>query len=117
MGGERAAVCRMGDLSHEWIAGRPEPALRLAIEWVVRASDPAVRRRWENLEPAGNQTRRPHGSGWDAEGTEQHVSVRHVRSHREAADDASVVRRHATAVGVQTGVASRTIIDRSRCGL
>ena len=42
---ERPALRGLGDLPPEGLAGRPEPALRLAVEQLVRPGDPALRRR------------------------------------------------------------------------
>ena len=41
--GQRAALRRLGDLPHEGFAGRSGPAVRLAVECVVRAGCPPVR--------------------------------------------------------------------------
>ena len=49
LGGERAAFRRLGDLPPQGFAGRPEPALRLAVQRLVRADDPALRRRRRDL--------------------------------------------------------------------
>ncbi len=45
VGGQRAALRRLGDLPRQGLAGRPEPALRLAVQRLVRPADPALRRR------------------------------------------------------------------------
>ena len=44
----------LGDLPSQGLAGRPEPALRVAVERLVRADDPALRRRRRDL-GAGRQ--------------------------------------------------------------
>ena len=39
----RAALRGLGDLSRQGLAGRPGPALRLAVQRLVRPGDPALR--------------------------------------------------------------------------
>ena len=75
----------------EGLAGRPEPAVRVAVQRLVRAGDPALQRRRQDL-----------GAG------RQQVRVRRRARH------APVVRRHAAPLGVQARLASRTVADRSR---
>ena len=69
----------------------PEPALCVAVERLVRAADPALERRRQDV-----------GAG------RQQVRLRRRPRH------ASVVRRHAAPLGVQASLASRTVADRSR---
>ena len=51
--GERAVFRRLGDLPHERLAGGSQPHLRLADQRLVRAADPALGRRRQNLASAG----------------------------------------------------------------
>ena len=81
----------LGNLSPQGIARRPEPAVRVPVQRLVRAADPALRRRRRDL-----------GAG------RQQVRVRRRPRH------APVVRRHAAPLGVQAGLASRAVADRSR---
>ena len=53
VGRKRPAFCRLGDLPHEGIAGRPEPDLCVAVQRMVRPDDPALRRRRQDLASAG----------------------------------------------------------------
>ena len=69
----------------------PEPALRLAVERLVRPGDPALGRRRQDV-----------GAG------RQQVRLRRRARH------APVVRRHAAPVGVQARLAPRAVADRSR---
>ena len=94
VGRQRAALRRLGDLPPQGIAGRSEPPLRLAVERLVRPDDPALERRRQDL-----------GAG------RQQVRLRRRARH------APVVRRHAASLGVQAGLASRAVADRSRHGL
>ena len=66
----------------------PEPHLRVADERLVRADDPALERRRQDLGAGGQQVR-----------------VRGAHRH------APVVRRHAASVGVQARVAPRAVAD------
>ena len=66
--------------------GRPEPALRVAVQRLVRPADPALRRRRQDLGAGGQQVRL-----------------------RRRARHAPVVRRHAAPVGVQAGLAPRAV--------
>ncbi len=84
------ALRGLGDLPSEGIARRPEPAVRVAIQRLVRAADPALRRWRQDLGAGGQQ-----------------VCVRRRSRH------APVVRRHAAPVGIQASLASRTVADRS----
>ena len=84
----------LGNLPPEGVAGRPEPAVRVAIQRLVRAVDPALQRRRQDLGAGGQQVR-----------------LRRRPRH------APVVRRHAAPVGVQAGLASGTVAHRSRHGL
>ena len=85
------ALRRLGDLSPQGIAGRPEPHLRVAVERLVRAAHPAFERRRQDL-----------GAG------RQQVRLRRRAGH------APVVRRHAAPVGVQARLAPRAVADRPR---
>src|SRR2546429_8213089 len=49
MGGQRPALRRLGGLPRQGLPGRTGPALRVAVQRVVRAGDPAVRGRWPDL--------------------------------------------------------------------
>ena len=90
MGCQRPAFWRLGDLPPERIARRSEPAVRVAIQRLVRTNDPALERRWQDLGAGGQQVRL-----------------------RRSARHAPVVRRHAASLGVQAGLASGTVADRS----
>src|SRR2546422_5935856 len=48
---------------------------------------------------------------------EQQIRVRQLSGNRETPHHPSMVRRHAASVGVQAGLASRTVPDRSGYGL
>ena len=91
LGHQRPALRRLGDLSPQRLARRSESALRLAVQRLVRAVDPAQRRRRQDLAAGGQQVR-----------------LRRRPRH------APVVRRHAASLGVQARLASRTVADRSR---
>ena len=91
VGRQRPALRRLGDLPPEGLARRSEPALRLAVERLVRADDPALQRRRQDL-----------GAG------RQQVRLRRRPRH------APVVRRHAAPLGVQARLAPRAVADRSR---
>ena len=91
LGRERPALRRLGDVSPQGLAGRSEPALRVAVQRLVRAADPALRRRRQDV-----------GAG------RQQVRLRRRARH------APVVRRHAAPVGVQARLAPRAVADRSR---
>ena len=86
LGRQRPALRRLGDLSPQGIAGRSEPALRVAVQRLVRADHPALRRRRQDLGAGGQQVR-----------------VRRRPRH------APVVRRHAAPVGVQARLAPRAV--------
>ena len=76
------------------------------------SSAPTMR---ENLAPARHARRRAdHHARRHAQGGEQQVRLRHEFADRQAADDASALRRHAAAVGVQARLASGAVADRSR---
>ena len=57
MGRQRPAFRGLGDLPRQGIAGRPEPDVRVAVERLVRAADPAVGRRRQDLGAGGQQVR------------------------------------------------------------
>ena len=94
VGGQRPALRRLGDLPPQGLAGRSEPALRLAVQRLVRPDDPALRRRRQDL-----------GAG------RQQVRLRRRARHPP------VVRRHAAPVGVQARLAPRAVADRPGHGL
>ena len=77
---------RLGDLPPQGLARRPEPALRLAVQRLVRADHAALGRRRQDL-----------GAG------RQRVRLRRRARH------APVVRRHAAPVGVQARLAPRAV--------
>ena len=89
-GTSAARTSRLGDLPPQGLARRSEPALCVAVQRLVRAGDPALRRRRQDV-----------GAG------RQRVRVRRRPRH------APVVRRHAAPLGVQARLASRTVADRS----
>ena len=118
VGRQRPALWRLGDLPPEGLAGRSEPHLCLANQQLVRADHSALRRRRQNVAPAGHAGRRADDHARrHAEGREQQVRLRHVAAERQAAHDAPVVRRHAASVGVQARLASGAVAHRSRHGL
>ena len=94
VGRQRPALRGLGDLPRQGLAGRPEPALRVAVQRLVRAGDPALRRRRQDV-----------GAG------RQQVRLRRRARH------APVVRRHAAPLGVQARLAPRAVADRSGHGL
>ena len=53
---------------------------------------------------------------WSAESRQQQIRLRRFPRNRQAANHASVLRRHAASLGVQAGLASRTVAHRSRHG-
>src|SRR5207249_8864692 len=57
----------LGDLPPEGIAGGPESSLRVTVELLVRAADPALERRWEDVGGGGQQVR--------VRGRNRHASV------------------------------------------
>ena len=57
MGRQRAAFCRLGDLSSQGLARRSRPDLRLAVERLVRPADPALERRRQDLGAGRQQVR------------------------------------------------------------
>ena len=112
---QRPALCRLGDVSPQGFARRSEPHLCLANQRLVRADHSALRRRRQNLVPAGHAGGRADDDARrHAQGREQQVRLRHVAGHRQAAHHAPVVRRHAAPVGIQTRVASRAVARRIR---
>ena len=94
MGRERPAFRRLGDVPPQGLARGSEPAVRVADQRVVRAADPALRRRRQDVGAGGQQVRL-----------------------RRRARHAPVVRRHAAPVGVRARLASRTVADRSGHGV
>ena len=58
MGSQRPAFRRLGNLSHERLARRSQPDLRLANQRLVRPDHSALRRRRQNVEPARHAARR-----------------------------------------------------------
>ena len=92
----------------------PNRHLRVAVQRLVRADHPALRRRRQDVAPAGHARRRAdHHARRHAQGREQQVRLRHVAPDRQAAHHAPVVRRHAAPVGVQARLAPRAVADRS----
>src|SRR5581483_1002812 len=90
MGGERAALYRLGGLSHEGFAGGPEPDLRLPDQRLVRTGHPALER-WR--QDVGDARRRNDDlTAGMARGREQQVCVRRFPGNGRDADDAPVVR-------------------------
>src|SRR5262249_12625941 len=57
-GGQRPSLCGLGDLPHERFSHRPEPDLRVADQRLVWSGHPALRRRRQELAPAGDAARR-----------------------------------------------------------
>ena len=94
VGGQRPALRRLGDLPPQRLARGPQPHLRVAIDRLAWADAAAVERRRE-----------------DVGGRRQQVRLRRRPRH------APVVRRHAASLGIQAGLASRAVVDRSRHGL
>ena len=94
LGRQRPAFRRLGGLPRQRLGRRPQPALCVAVQRLVRAGDSALQRRRQNLGARREQVR-----------------VRGRCRH------APMVRRHAAPVGVQAGLASRAIANRSRYGL
>ena len=90
VGGQRPPLCGLGDLPPEGFARRSEPAVCVAVQRLVRAGDPALQRRRQDVGAGGQQVR-----------------LRRRPRH------APVVRRHAASLGVQARLASRTVADRS----
>ena len=84
------ALPGLGDLPRQGVARRPGPAVRLAVQRLVRPGHPALRRRRRDLGAGG-----------------QRVPIR--RRPR----DAPVVRRHAAPVGVRAGLAPGAVARRS----
>jgi hypothetical protein len=76
------------------IARRPESAVCVAVQRLVRAVDPALERRRQDVGAGGQQVRL-----------------------RRRARHSPVVRRHAAPLGVQARLASGTVADRSGHGL
>ena len=90
VGRQRPALRGLGDLPPEGLARRSEPAVCVAVERLVRADDPALQRRRQDV-----------GAG------RQQVRLRRRPRH------APVVRRHAAPLGVQARLAPRAVADRS----
>ncbi len=90
VGHQRPAFRGLGDVPRQGLAGRSGPAVCLAVERLVRADDPALRRRRQDLGAC-----------------RQRVQVRRHARH------APVVRRHAASLGVQARLAPRAVADRS----
>src|SRR2546428_3047254 len=80
----------LGDLPPQGLARGSQSAVRVAVHRLVRAADPALQRRGQDV-----------GVG------RQQVRVRRRPGH------SLVVRRHAAPVGVHASLASRTVPDRS----
>src|ERR1051325_8508454 len=55
LGSQRPAFCGLGDVSPQGLARRSEPHLRVANQRLVRAGDPALRRRRQNVAAAREQ--------------------------------------------------------------
>ena len=104
LGRQRAVLRRLGDLSHEGIAGRSRPHLCVADQWLVRADHPALQRRRQNLGDA----RRRSGeiAARLADGREQQVRLRHFardaasRSPRISGTTARSIRGSSSASGI-----------------
>ena len=94
-----------------------ESHLCIADQRMVWPGHSAIRRRRQDLAPAGNASRRRDRARRHAEGREQQICLRHVGRDRRADDHAPVLRRQTASVGVQAGVASGAVADRSRHGL
>ena len=90
LGRQRPPFRGLGDLPRQGLARGPGPAVRVAVQRLVRADDPALRRRRQDVGAGGQQVRLRRGP-------------RHP----------PVVRRHAAPLGVQAGLASRAVADRS----
>src|SRR5437868_4072800 len=76
VGGRRAVLCRVGDLSYERLARRSESDLRLAVQQLVRADHSAFKRRRQNVGTAGHEGRRAnHYARGNAQGGEQQVCL------------------------------------------
>ena len=84
----------LGDVPHQGIARRSESDVCIAVQRLVRAVDPALERRRQDLGAGGQQVR-----------------VRRRPRH------ASVVRRHAAPLGIQARLASGAVAHRSGHGL
>src|SRR5260370_20405327 len=91
LGRQRAPLRGLGDLPPQGLSRRPESAVRVAVEQLVRAGDPALQRRRQDVADGGQQAR--------------------VRGRPRHAPPG---RRHAASLGVLAGLASRAIADRSR---
>ncbi len=89
VGRQRPPLRRLGDLPPQGIARRSGPAVRLAVQRLVRPGHPALRRRRPDL-----------GAG------RQQVRLRRHARH------APVVRRDAASLGVQAGLAPRAVAGR-----
>src|ERR1700741_1336312 len=61
--------------------------------------------------PTGHTAGGTHHAGWDAQGRKQQVCVRRLRENGQTHDHASVVRRDAASMGIQTRLAYRTVVE------
>src|ERR1022692_1792116 len=94
MGCRRPPLWGLGNLPYEGLAGRPEPALRVADQRLVRPGDAALRRRRQDVGAGGQQVRLRGGS-------------RHP----------PVVRWHSTPLEVHARLASGAVADGCGDGL
>ena len=92
LGGRRAALRGLGELPPQGLAGGPRPGLGGAVRGLVRAADPALRRR--RARPGSRSAT--------------------TFALRRRARHPPVVRRHAAPVGVRPGVAPRAVAHRPR---
>src|ERR1700722_2223651 len=83
----------------ERLSGRSQPHLCVADQRMVWPAHSALRRRRQIMAPARN-TSRGAADARSAESRQQQVCLRHVRQNRQAANHASVLRRHAASLGV-----------------
>ncbi len=65
VGSKRSPLCRLGAVSPEGLAGRPESHLCLAVQRLVRADHSALRRRRQDLDTA-----------WDTPGRKERSASR-----------------------------------------
>ncbi len=103
-----------GNLSHERVAGGPRPHLRLADQRLVRTdhfSGPTTAAK-RGCSPAPRPAHRPPRRTAYPKGKATSSST--TKTPRpQTADDASVLRRtHQASMGIQTGLAFGTVIDR-----
>ncbi len=89
----------------------PNRIFCFADQRLVWAGDSAIRRRRQDVDYAGQQAGGADIAGRHAQGGKQQVRLRHRATERQAADDASVVRRHAARVGIQARVARRAVAE------